>query len=102
MPMGMYSVNPFNGVYVFGSPSMDEAVLNLANGKSFTVKTVNNSPKNLYIQKATLNGKAYTKSYILHSDIMKGGELIFTMGATPSKSWGTAVKDRPYSVEVKK
>ncbi|MNX39934.1 Glycosyl hydrolase family 92 [compost metagenome] len=97
--LGMYSVNPFNGIYVIGSPTMDESVLNLSDGKSFTVKAFNNSPKNIYIQKATLNGKAYTKSYLLHSDIMKGGELIFTMGEKPSKTWGVAAKDRPYSAE---
>ena len=78
---------------------MDESTLNLADGKSFTVKALNNSTKNIYIQKATLNGKPYTQSYILHSDIMKGGELIFTMGDKPSKTWGVAAKDRPYSVK---
>ncbi|KAF2513674.1 glycoside hydrolase family 92 protein [Flavobacterium zhairuonense] len=97
--MGMYSANPYNGVYCIGSPSMDESVLKLADGKTFTVKALNNSSKNIYIQKATLNGKEYTKSYILHTDVMKGGELIFTMGAKPSKTWGVSAKDRPYSAQ---
>ncbi|WP_345890346.1 GH92 family glycosyl hydrolase [Rufibacter aurantiacus] len=96
--LGFYPVNPANGAYVFGSPAVKEATLNLADGKKLVIKAPNNSPKNKYIQKVTLNGKPYTKSYILHKDLMQGGELVFEMGSTPSASWGVAQKDRPRSV----
>lgn len=29
-------------------------------------------PENIYVQSITLNGKAYTKTYLLHTDILKG------------------------------
>ena len=55
----------------------------------------NNSGANKYIQRIQLNGKEYPKSYITYSDIMKGGELVIEMGATPSKTWGVNPSDRP-------
>ena len=44
------------------------------------VKAVNNSPENKYIRGVKFNGKDYDKMYIMHDDIMKGGELVFEMG----------------------
>lgn len=96
--MGMYPVNPSAGIYVFGSPAVDKAEIAVNGGKSFTVKANNNSNANIYIQSVTLNGKPYTKSYIKHSDIMKGGELVFEMGSTPNKEFGARAEDRPQSM----
>ena len=63
-------------------------------GKTFTVLAKNNSDKNIYVQRATLNGKPYTKSYISYDEIINGGTLELVMGPKPSK-WGTAKADRP-------
>ncbi|MGL5620249.1 MAG: glycoside hydrolase domain-containing protein, partial [Tannerellaceae bacterium] len=52
---------------------------------------------NMYIQSVKLNGKPYTKSYIIHNDIMNGGTLEFEMGPEPNKSFGAAPEDRPQS-----
>ena len=96
--MGMYPVNPAAGIYVFGSPVIDEATIAVHGGKSFTIVTKNNSPENLYIQSVELNGKPYSKSYITHPDIIAGGELTFVMGPEPNKAFGTAAEDRPQSM----
>jgi predicted alpha-1,2-mannosidase len=96
--LGLYPVHPANGVYVFGSPVMDDAVLKLPGEKRFHLLVKNNSPLNKYIQRVTLNAKPYTKSFILHQDIMEGGEMTIEMGARPSKTWGVRLADRPYSV----
>jgi predicted alpha-1,2-mannosidase len=98
--LGFYPANPSNGVYVFGSPVVDEATIALQGGKSFRVVVKNNSGANKYIQRMTLNGKPYTRSYISHQDIMRGGVLQLEMGAAPSKEWGVKPEDRPYS-EIK-
>ena len=95
--LGFYPVNPSNGMYVFGSPVVDEAILPAANGKQFHIIVKNNNRQNLYIQKITLNGKPYTRSYLLHEDIRQGGQLIIEMGSSPSATWGTRPADRPYS-----
>lgn len=96
--MGIYPVNPVAGVYVFGSPIVDEATIAVPGDKSFTIVAKNNSPVNLFIQSVELNGKPYGKSYITHSDIIAGGELTFVMGPEPNKAFGTAPEDRPQSV----
>ena len=96
--IGFYQVNPANGVYVFGSPIIDKAVLKLDKGKTFTIVVENNSAANKYIQSITLNGNKYERSFIRYKDIIAGGELVITMGSSPSATWGVAKASRPASV----
>nr|WP_121270532.1 GH92 family glycosyl hydrolase [Pedobacter schmidteae] len=93
--LGFYPVNPANGVYVFGSPTVNDAVISLPGGKKFELKVVDNNRQNKYIQRVELNGKPYPKSYLLHADLVKGGKLVLFMGSKPSPTWGTAPADRP-------
>lgn len=95
--LGFYPVNPSNGQYVFGSPIIDGATIGVDKDKKFQITVNNNSDKNIYIQRITLNGRNYTRSYLLHEDIMKGGELVIEMGPSPSKTWGVKPADRPFS-----
>lgn len=95
--LGFYPVNPSNGLYVFGSPLVNKATLKLENGKTLQVNVRNNHAGNKYIQRITLNGKSFTRSFILHQELMKGGVLQIDMGAQPSGTWGRNKKDRPYS-----
>ena len=95
--MGFYQVCPGTPDYVIGTPIFDKVTINLENGKKFTVKAINPSSENKYIQSVTLNGTSYTKSYFTHQDILDGAEFVFTMGASPNKSWGSEMKDRPSS-----
>jgi hypothetical protein len=44
-----------------------------------------------------LNGKAYHKSFLLHQDLMAGGELVFTMGPWPNVRWGVGKGNEPVS-----
>ncbi|TWR24934.1 glycoside hydrolase family 92 protein [Mucilaginibacter achroorhodeus] len=95
--LGFYPVNPVNGTYVFGSPNVNSAVINLPSGKQFTITVKNNSAKNKYISSVQLNGKAYTKSYFKHADLVAGGDMVITMTDKPG-AFGTAVSDRPKSI----
>ncbi|WP_319503511.1 GH92 family glycosyl hydrolase [uncultured Draconibacterium sp.] len=95
--MGFYPVNPANGVYVFGSPLFESATIKLPGEKTFEVKAKNLNKTNIYIDSVTLNGKPYTKSYITHADVVKGGVLEFTMAASPNKDFGRAEDSRPKS-----
>ena len=94
--LGFYQVNPCNGCYIFGSPVVNSAIIKVNNNKTFSMTVKNNSDANKYIQKVTLNGKDYPKSYLRYQDIMSGGTLVIEMGSKPS-SWGTSVDDRPHS-----
>jgi predicted alpha-1,2-mannosidase len=98
--LGFYPVHPTAGVYVFGSPLCHEAVIHTVNGTDFKIVAKNNSSENKYIQSVTLDGQPYTKSWISHEDIMKGGEIVFEMGPHPSE-FGAAREDRPFAEEIK-
>ncbi|NNV55221.1 GH92 family glycosyl hydrolase [Limnovirga soli] len=93
--LGFYPVNTASGQYVIGTPMMSEATIQLPNNKLFKVSAKNVSATNIYIQSAMLNGKPYTKSFINHQDILKGGSLVFVMGNQPSKTWGIKPADYP-------
>ncbi len=95
--MGFYPVAPGSNEYVIGSPCVKSAVINLENGKQFKIEAKNLSDKNIYIQSITLNGKDYHKSFILHKDIINGGELVFNMGPNPNREWAKNMK-LPYSM----
>ncbi|MDL2224424.1 GH92 family glycosyl hydrolase, partial [Bacteroidales bacterium OttesenSCG-928-M06] len=79
--LGFYQVEPAGGKYIFGSPIINEAEINVGNGKTFRIRAKNNSAENIYIQSATLNGKPYDKHFIDFKDIISGGTLEFEMGS---------------------
>ncbi|MCZ4243572.1 GH92 family glycosyl hydrolase [Pedobacter punctiformis] len=99
--MGFYPVNPANGAYVFGSPLLNGASISLPGNKKFNIKVMDNNAENKYIQKIVLNGKPYTKSYILHKNIVAGGNLQIYMGSKPSATFGVSEQDRPSSTSKK-
>lgn len=82
--LGFYQVEPAGGKYVFGSPIVNEATIQVANNKTFKIIAHNNSATNKYIQSVKLNGAPYDKFYILFSNIEKGGTLEFEMGDNPN------------------
>lgn len=96
--MGFYPVCPGTNEYIIGKPSLPYIKLNLENGKAFEIKTKNYSDQNIYIQSVKLNGEPYNKSYIMHSNIVNGGVLEFTMGKRANKRWGTSDDSLPYSI----
>ncbi len=93
--LGFYPVTPGSEVYAIGTPLFPRATIKLENGKSFVVRANRLSETNFYIQSATLNGRPYSKSYVNHSELMKGGELVFNMGSEPNKAWGIGAGDFP-------
>ncbi len=94
--MGFYPVNAADGNYILGTPLFDEVKMTLANGVSFKIIAENNTPDNIYIQSATLNGKELNRSWFTHQQMKQGGTLKLIMGNTPNKTWGT--KDLPPSM----
>ncbi len=94
---GFYPVTPGSRVYAIGSPLFPEVHFNLENGKSFLIRAMDVSERNVYIQSATLNGRNYKKSFLLHDDLMAGGELVFQMGPRPNLRWGTGAGNEPVS-----
>ncbi|WNH11173.1 GH92 family glycosyl hydrolase [Thalassobellus suaedae] len=87
--MGLYP-NAGQPYYLINTPLVKEVTLKLKGDKSFKISAKNLSDKKKYIKTASLNGKPYNKAWILHEDIVNGGELILEMSAKPS-SWGTTM-----------
>lgn len=85
--MGFYQVCPGKPVYSIGRPVFDQSVINLPNGKTFTITAKNNSKENKYIQSAALNGQPLDVPFFEHKDIVNGGALELVMTNQPTK-WG--------------
>lgn len=81
--LGFYPIAPSSNQYWLGSPAVDGAMVTLDNGKVFTIRAINQSDKNVYVQKVLLNGKPLNRRYIMHEEIINGGELTFYMSSKP-------------------
>lgn len=95
--LGFYTVCPGTDQYVIGSPLFDTVKLHLENGKTVTIQTEGNRADAPYIKEMKLNGKAYSRNYLTHEQLMKGATIRVKMGTTPNTRRGTAAGDAPYS-----
>ncbi|MGC9197871.1 MAG: GH92 family glycosyl hydrolase [Acidobacteriaceae bacterium] len=96
--LGFYPVDPSSPDYIMGSPIFDKATIHMGNGHDFTILAHHNSPQNMYIQSATLNGRPWNKPWFSYSDIADGATLVLTMGPSPNQQWGSAPQDAPPSM----
>jgi putative alpha-1,2-mannosidase len=97
--IGIYPVTPGTGTYNIGSPSFENTIIHLDNGKEFKIIAKNCSRQNKYIQSAKLNGKEWNKPWFYHKDIQDGGVLELIMGDKANKKWGSDPNDAPLSSE---
>lgn len=81
---GFYPTTPGQTWYDLGTPLFKEVKFNLENGKTFIIRAPNVTPTNIYINKATWNGRKHFDSYIRHEDIMRGGILELEMTDKPN------------------
>ncbi len=85
---GIHPVCPGETRFEIASPTFDRSDIETGTQKVFSIIAIHNSPENVYIQSAKLNGRKYGKCYIDYQDIVKGGSLELRMGNQPNKSWG--------------
>lgn len=98
--LGFYPVAPGTTQYVIGAPLFKKATLHFENGKNLVINAPANSDKNIYIESMTFNGKNYTKNYLDHNELYKGGVLDIRMGDKPNLNRGVNPEDLPYSFSV--
>jgi len=96
--LGIYSVCPGTDQYVIGSPLFRKATVTLENGNVFVIEAENNSPENVYIESATLNGKTISRNWITYNEIIQGGVLHFKMSNQPNYRRGINDPDLPFSL----
>lgn len=74
------------------APLFDKVTIELNSdyhpGGTFVITTKNNSPENIYIQSATLNGESWSSFQLPHTEFIKGGTLELELGPEPNKDWG--------------
>ncbi len=75
--LGFYPVTPGSDEYAIGSPSVKSAIINLENGKTLSISTVNQGLNNVYVQRVEINGKKISGNIIKHKDIANGGNIVF-------------------------
>lgn len=95
MAIGLFDVDGGAGIapsYEITTPLFDEIRIRLDDryysGKEIVIRTLNNSPENVYIQKAWFNGKEWNDFRIPHFLLTEGGELVLELGKKPNKNWG--------------
>lgn len=97
--IGFYPVDPASGVYVLGTPMFEQLTMDVGNGNTLLVDTENFSYDKPYIKAVYWNDKPYSKTYLQHSDVVKGGVLKFVMSDKPNKTFGHEMEDRPPSFQ---
>lgn len=100
--MGFYPVCPGTTQYVLGAPLFPKITLQPEAGKKLVIEAPGNSDKAIYVQDLKLNGATYTKNWLDHFELMKGGNLRFQMGASPKKDRGAVQSAWPYSMSLDK
>ncbi|MEH3046949.1 GH92 family glycosyl hydrolase [Sphingomonas adhaesiva] len=95
--LGLYPVDPVSGVYVFGAPLHRRATVTLGAGRRLVIEAPGVSAAAVYVQEVTWNGRPWTKSWIAHDELARGGRLVFRMGARPNTAFGRRAADRPPS-----
>lgn len=87
--IGIHPSCPGDNRMEITSPVFDRAEITLDKkyhgGAKFTIIAHNNSPENIYIERALLNGKPYSNCYIDFSDIAAGSTLELFMSPTPAQ-----------------
>jgi len=81
--MGFYSVTPGVPRYSIGTPHFDDLTLNLGHGRHFRIRAPGAESGKFYIRSVRLNGALLNRTWLLHSEIVSGGELDFEMSDTP-------------------
>jgi predicted alpha-1,2-mannosidase len=95
--MGFYPVCPGTNQYIIGAPLFKKITLALENGNTIVIQAPGNSDANRYVQSITLNGKAWSGTWLDHDELMKGAVIDFNMVDLPNKQRLYKPSDFPYS-----
>lgn len=75
--LGLYMLNPADGIYDIGALCVDSAQLKLPDGKELRFKAVGLSGDQVPVSRVTFNGREIKDWRISHEELMQGGDLIF-------------------------
>jgi predicted alpha-1,2-mannosidase len=95
--MGLYPEIPGTANLVVGSPLFTQVKINTPTGHTFAINAPGSSAANQYVTGLKVDGQASTHDWLPESFAQHGGTLDFTLGSTPSTTWGTSAADAPPS-----
>jgi len=95
--LGMYPEAPGRAEMVLASPLFPKITVTREGGQRIEITAPGASSANKYVQSLRLNGKPSDKPWVPESLAVDGGRLDYTLGSTPSASWGTDPKNAPPS-----
>ncbi|MYS19623.1 MULTISPECIES: GH92 family glycosyl hydrolase [unclassified Streptomyces] len=93
--LGLYPATPGADTLAVNGPQFPSVRLQRPGGDI----TVTSGGSGGYVQGLSVNGAATSHSYLRYPDVAAGGTIAFTMGATPSSTWGTGAGDVPPSFQ---
>jgi predicted alpha-1,2-mannosidase len=96
--LGFYPVTPGSNQYVLGRPFVERAVLHLPSGHAFTIRATGLSATNAFVKDVRLNGRSLDRAYLMHEEMMAGGDLEFVMSTEKDAAWSHRRLKLPYSM----
>jgi hypothetical protein len=85
--LGFYQIAPGRPIYDFGTPLLDDALIQLSNRNRLRIKTTRESAKSIYIDRIVFNGKELNQRFIRHEQLLEGGKLEYYLTDAPSKNY---------------
>lgn len=98
--LGFYAVDPVGGIYVLGSPLVEDATVKVANGNRLVLQVKRSNPEHKYIQTFMLNGVPQQRAWFHHSEIASGAHILLEMGPEPNLQLGVASDHLPPSLQL--
>jgi predicted alpha-1,2-mannosidase len=96
--LGMYHAAPGSEAWQLSSPAFERAVVTVGDGRKLVIEASGASRLRKYVQSATLDGKAFNRTWLPSRKVHLGGRLRFEMGVLPNRSWGTEPASAPPGV----
>lgn len=82
--LGLSPLSPASGNYTLGSPMFARVELDVGGGAPLVISAANQAPANVYVAGVAWRGAPVAGVTVPYAELMEGGELAFTMSATPS------------------
>ncbi len=85
--LGFYQIAPGRPYYDFGTPMMNDAMMQFEGGRKLRIQAKRASKSSKYIDKIVFNGKELKQRYISHEQLKKGGTLEYFLTDAPSENY---------------
>jgi predicted alpha-1,2-mannosidase len=109
MAVGLFEMDggaAMKPLYEITSPLFEKITVHLNRdyypGEKFVIRTKNDPEKNIYIQKASLNGRNLPDCWFWHDDFAAGGVLELELGSKPNRKWGASPPPRSSEYTIQK